>query len=565
MKFQYRRYGAPVALASVVLLAAACSSSGSSGASSGSGGGGSGGSKAPYNIGLAAGVTGPAAAIVKGEIEGIKAAFSQVNAQGGIDGRKLNLVTSDTQNVATTAVAALTKLATENNVIASFGDILANNCQAQVPVAKARKIALLCGTLDPAQLQPPEPYVYTEYGSEVTEADAFVSIVKDKPLNLAHPKVAMVYVQSSSTVPMFNAIAAKIKADGGQVVLNDPIQAQLNLSVDASKVISSGANVVLEQIIPQQLQSLAQSLSNSGSKVPIVAEATTASYQQLVLLKNPNIYELSLNPFVDPTSSEPAVKDYVAALQQQGITGGQQHQRAVHRDHLRRGRGPDRRAQDLRRLVHQRDGEQRPGEGLAEPAGDQHRLLLHRQPGTTRRPRSSSTSTPRARTTPCNCATTCRPTPSPAAEVSHGTPDPHHHADPRRGLLPHRGRLRGHVPGHRGAELRPGCLLPARLAHLLQPDQRRVRPVGRPHRGHDRCGLAGALCYLTVFRPAGYNLLFVSLATVGLGTAIESAAALGWGSNLFEPKQLLPVHAHRLPGRSGSPTRRSSPSSWPSC
>lgn len=320
MKNRYRRYGAPVALASVVLLAAACSSSGSSSASSG-GGSTSGGSKAPYNIGLAAGVTGPAAAIVKGEIEGIKAAFSQVNANGGIDGRKLNLITSDTQNVPTTAVAALTKLATENSVIASFGDILANNCQAQVPVAKARKIALLCGTVDPAQLQPVEPYVYTEYGSEVTEANAFVSIVEDKPLNLAHPKVAMVYVQSSSTVPMFNAIAAKIKADGGQVVLNDPIQAELNLSVDASKVTSSGANVVLEQIIPQQLQSLAQALSNSGSKVPIVAEATTASYQQLVLLKNPNIYELSLNPFVDPTSSEPAVKDYVNALQQQGITG----------------------------------------------------------------------------------------------------------------------------------------------------------------------------------------------------------------------------------------------------
>ena len=165
MKNSYRRYGAPVALASVVLLAAACSSSGSSGASSGSGGGGSGGSKAPYNIGLAAGVTGPAAAIVKGEIEGIQAAFSQVNAQGGIDGRKLNLVTSDTQNVATTAVAAITKLATENSVIASFGDVLANNCQAQVPVAKAHQIALLCGTVDPEQLQPAEPQPMRASGS----------------------------------------------------------------------------------------------------------------------------------------------------------------------------------------------------------------------------------------------------------------------------------------------------------------------------------------------------------------------------------------------------------------
>jgi branched-chain amino acid transport system permease protein len=61
-------------------------------------------------------------------------------------------------------------------------------------------------------------------------------------------------------------------------------------------------------------------------------------------------------------------------------------------------------------------------------------------------------------------------------------------------------------------------------------------------------GLGGALCYLALFRPAGYDLLFVSLATVGLGTAIESAIALGWGSNLFEPRQLMPQRAHRLPG-----------------
>jgi branched-chain amino acid transport system permease protein len=59
-------------------------------------------------------------------------------------------------------------------------------------------------------------------------------------------------------------------------------------------------------------------------------------------------------------------------------------------------------------------------------------------------------------------------------------------------------------------------------------------------------GLAGALCYLTLFRPAPYDLLFVSLATVGLGTAIESAIALGWGSNLFEPKNLLPAKPHIL-------------------
>jgi len=310
----HHRFMAAAAVATLTVGVAACGSSGSSG-------GGSSTSSGPYYIGLSAGITGPAAAIVQGEIEGIKAAFSQVNAHGGIDGRKLDLVTSDTQNIATNAVASLTSLATDNHIIASFGDILANNCQAQVPVAKRYGIPLLCGTVDPAQLQPVEPDIYTEYGSEVTETDGMTAVIEGSPLNLSHAKVAEVYVQSSSDQPLMNAVAAKIKADGGKVVFNDPIGAQLNLSVDASKVISSGANVVVEQIIPQQLQSLSQSLTSAGSKIPIVAEATTSSYQEMVLLKDPNLYELSLAPFVDPTSTSPAVQDYVTALKQQNISG----------------------------------------------------------------------------------------------------------------------------------------------------------------------------------------------------------------------------------------------------
>jgi branched-chain amino acid transport system substrate-binding protein len=319
-KRQIRYVAAATALAA---LAGACGSSASKSAStSGSeGGANTAGSKGAYNIGLSAGITGPAAAIVKGEIEGIQAAFYTVNAAGGIDGKKLNLITSDTQNIATNAVASLTKLATENNVMASFGAILANDCEAQVPVARQEHVPLLCGTLDPAQLQPPEPYIYTEYGSEITEVDAVSSIITGSPLNIKAPKVALVYVKSSSTVPLMNAITAKIKQEGGSVVLNDPLGATLDLSVDANKVVQSGANVVFEQIIPQQLQSLSQNLENAGKNIPIVAEATTSSYQQMMLLKNPNIYELSLAPFVDPTSSDPAVKTYVAALARQGISG----------------------------------------------------------------------------------------------------------------------------------------------------------------------------------------------------------------------------------------------------
>lgn len=59
-------------------------------------------------------------------------------------------------------------------------------------------------------------------------------------------------------------------------------------------------------------------------------------------------------------------------------------------------------------------------------------------------------------------------------------------------------------------------------------------------------GVLSALCYVGMFQFAEFDLLFVSLATVGLGTAIEAAANLVWAPNLFRTKKLVPEGAHHL-------------------
>ena len=61
-------------------------------------------------------------------------------------------------------------------------------------------------------------------------------------------------------------------------------------------------------------------------------------------------------------------------------------------------------------------------------------------------------------------------------------------------------------------------------------------------------GVIGVLTYLIFFQFAEFDLLFVSLATVGLGTALEAGATLIWGSNLFEDPTLLPFGAHHIFG-----------------
>jgi branched-chain amino acid transport system permease protein len=61
-------------------------------------------------------------------------------------------------------------------------------------------------------------------------------------------------------------------------------------------------------------------------------------------------------------------------------------------------------------------------------------------------------------------------------------------------------------------------------------------------------GAIGVLVYLIFFQFAEFDLLFVSLATVGAGTAIEAAVTLIWGSNLFQPPAVVPAGAHHIIG-----------------
>ncbi|HVB52102.1 MAG TPA: ABC transporter substrate-binding protein [Acidimicrobiales bacterium] len=280
-----------------------------------------GASSKPYVLGVSAGVTGAAAAIVAGELQGAQAYLNSVNASGGVNGHKIKLVTLDTQNVVATAAATFTQLVTQDKASAVIGDVLSGNCDAQLTVATRYKVPVVCGTLDPTELKPVHKYGFTEYGAEAAEANAIISIISKAPLSIAAPKIALIYIATPSDTPLFNAVASAAASINGTVVYNDPIGAQLDLTTDAAKAVASGANVIVEQIIPQQLQSLDTALQNDGSSIPIVAEASTASYQEMGLLKDPTLYQMSLAPFVNASSPQPAVKAYVKALKHDGITG----------------------------------------------------------------------------------------------------------------------------------------------------------------------------------------------------------------------------------------------------
>src|SRR6202161_2041886 len=86
-------------------------------------------------FGQAAALEGPSAALGQGMRQGILAAFEEVNAKGGIHGRRLKLVSRDDGYDPDRSVVQTIKLLDEDKVFALIGAVGTPTTIATVPIA----------------------------------------------------------------------------------------------------------------------------------------------------------------------------------------------------------------------------------------------------------------------------------------------------------------------------------------------------------------------------------------------------------------------------------------------
>ena len=76
----------------------------------------------------------------------IDLAFEDQNKKGGVLGKQLKLITADNKSEAGESTAAITKLITQDKVIAVIGAVTSSNTKAAVPVSADNKIPLITPT-----------------------------------------------------------------------------------------------------------------------------------------------------------------------------------------------------------------------------------------------------------------------------------------------------------------------------------------------------------------------------------------------------------------------------------
>ncbi len=147
---------------------------------------------------------------------GVSLAIKQVNAAGGVKGKKLKVITLDDQGKSEEAATAVTKLITQNKVMAIIGEVASSRSLAAAPIAQQYKVPMIT----PSSTNPKVTEV-GDYIFRVCFIDPFQGTVMAKFANenLKAKKVAILTdVKSDYSVGLATFFKETFTNAGGTIV-----------------------------------------------------------------------------------------------------------------------------------------------------------------------------------------------------------------------------------------------------------------------------------------------------------------------------------------------------------
>jgi branched-chain amino acid transport system substrate-binding protein len=231
------RIGSAMSIGALVAIAAAaCSSPGSS-----SPGGGSSSASGPIKIAVVDAQSGSDSDLGQFEWRGVKLAVSQVNAAGGIDGRKIDLTLYDDQGDPTVGVELARKIASEGD-IAMFGTAESAVTVAMSPILESEHIPSITSGQSTEIIAVHSPYQFLNGPTGLTYDSTLAKYVVQTK---GYTKIAMLTNNDSYGVGEEESFKASLKALDVTPVAAEVVPAdQTNMSPALTAIRGSNPQVL---------------------------------------------------------------------------------------------------------------------------------------------------------------------------------------------------------------------------------------------------------------------------------------------------------------------------------
>lgn len=257
------------ALAATAIALTGCASA-STGDASGDAG--------PFKVAIVADLTGAGSSSNGTAAEGFRAAFEAANADGGIDGRKIEVTTYDSKSTPdATQIAARSAVADEPSMIAfaalSSGLVGAQNvfAQAGIPVLSVSAAEEL--------LTSDSPWYFTGGSTPAQIAESWFEVISSEVGDIKGLKVAFHGLESSTTDAIFAHARELLEDAGAEIVTYEKSNGTItSYTAQAQKIVSLGADVVIATDVLEAVVLVGQAVADAGFTGPFIgAEGASAN------------------------------------------------------------------------------------------------------------------------------------------------------------------------------------------------------------------------------------------------------------------------------------------------
>ncbi|MDN3015832.1 ABC transporter substrate-binding protein [Paenibacillus sp. BSR1-1] len=268
-------------------------------------------------VGLQAPMTGDNAQYGQDMKNGVELAFKKINSEGGINGKKLELIVGDDKATPSEAVAVVNKMINNDRVKAIIGGYNSSPTLASQEVSGPAKVLHLNMGASPDLSKTKNPYLFRVILTGSVYVPAVMNyMAKEKNVK----KIAAIFENTDYGITMYDAAKQSTKDLGVDFITAEKYNpGDKNFSAQLSKIKTLKPDAVMVVGLYNEVALIEQQAKQAGLNVQFFSPDDSMYSEQLIKLGGDAVENHIFASMIDLNANTPQMKEFKALAEKNNV------------------------------------------------------------------------------------------------------------------------------------------------------------------------------------------------------------------------------------------------------
>ena len=272
-------------------------------------------SKKPIKIGVSLPLTGDAAVWGKSQKDGYELALKQIKAQGGVNGRPIELIYGDDTGLPKEGISVLRKFIDIDEIDALTGVANSSVALAYIPIINKEKLIFISSGASSPKLTGSSKYFFRTWPSDITEALAMAKYSREK---LRLSKISCLYINNDYGIGLAEPFCQEFVKRGGQILNKEQFeQNSTDMRAQLTKIKQQTPEAIYLAGNPREMARSITQARELGIMAKFLSISTLNDNEVFSIVKTEDIEgtiitDASFDPNSDWTKAQAFMSDFQA-------------------------------------------------------------------------------------------------------------------------------------------------------------------------------------------------------------------------------------------------------------